>query len=138
MHVRMFSLTSIAHAANLAKLHESSVQSQHGSKFTNRYTNTTYKNPTTVNKPTYGVTSNIQNQTTKPILGKAPRTFNATEMADRRAKGLCMFCDEPFTPGHQLKHKTSQLLLMEMDDDEAIDEEGNRRRGWSRGTFQLS
>lgn len=31
-----------------------------------------------------------------------------------------MFCDEPFTPGHQLKHKQTQLLVMEMDDDDYI------------------
>lgn len=34
-----------------------------------------------------------------------------------------MFCDEPFTPGHELKHKKSQLLLMEIDDDDSVDEE---------------
>lgn len=34
-----------------------------------------------------------------------------------------MFCDESFTPWHQLKHKRSQLLVMEMDDEEPVDEE---------------
>lgn len=34
-----------------------------------------------------------------------------------------MFCNEPFTPGHQLKHKRSQLLVMEMDEEEPVDEE---------------
>lgn len=33
-----------------------------------------------------------------------------------------MFYDEPFTPGHQLKHKRSQLLVIEMEDDELVDE----------------
>lgn len=37
-------------------------------------------------------------------------------MQDRRSKGLCMFCDEPFTPSHQLKHKRSQIYVMECDD----------------------
>lgn len=37
-------------------------------------------------------------------------------MQDRRSKGLCMFCDEPFTPGHQLKYKHSQIYVMECDD----------------------
>lgn len=31
-----------------------------------------------------------------------------------------MFCDESFTPSHQLKHKQTQLLVMEMDDDDYI------------------
>lgn len=44
-------------------------------------------------------------------------------MADRRAKGLCMFCDEVFTPGHQLKHKRTQLLVMELEEEEPINEE---------------
>ncbi|MCI73726.1 hypothetical protein A2U01_0094990, partial [Trifolium medium] len=39
-------------------------------------------------------------------------------MADRRAKGMCMFCDEPFTPGRHLKHRRSQLMVMELDDDD--------------------
>lgn len=37
-------------------------------------------------------------------------------MQDRRSKGLCMFCDELFTPVHQLKHKRSQIYVMEGDD----------------------
>lgn len=32
-------------------------------------------------------------------------------------KGLCMFCDEPFTPDHHLKHRKHQLMLLEMEDD---------------------
>lgn len=34
-----------------------------------------------------------------------------------------MFCDEPFIPGHQLKHKRSQMLVMEKDVEEPVDEE---------------
>lgn len=125
MHVRMFNPTSIAHATNLAKLHEASIQSQYSNKFNNRSNTLTFKPTTTTTKATYGSNSNAQNLPTKPILSKAPRTYNAAEMADRRAKGLCMLCDEPFTPGHQLKHRKYQLLLMEMDDDddEPVDEE---------------
>lgn len=33
-----------------------------------------------------------------------------------------MFCDEPFTPGHQLKHKRTQLLVMGMEEDDVVDE----------------
>lgn len=112
----MFGPNSIAHAANLAKLHEASKPTVTGNKYPNRPNNIFIK-------PNYGNTSIYQNQTSKPILGKAPRTYSATEMADRRAKGLCVFCDEPFTPGHHLKHKKSQLLLMELDDDDSVDEE---------------
>lgn len=39
-------------------------------------------------------------------------------MQDRRAKGLCMFCDEVYTPGHSQKHKRSQIFVMEGDEGE--------------------
>lgn len=52
----------------------------------------------------------------KSVLGEAPRTFNVVEMAERRAKG----CDEPFVPGHQLKHRETQLFVMEMDEEEPL------------------
>lgn len=121
MHVRMFNPTTISHAANLAKLHDASKVS------TNRFNN---RNGFPANKPTSmypksptpnPVPTNNQNQ--KPVLSKVPHTYNAAEMADRRAKGLCMFCDEPFTPRHQLKHRKSQLLVMELEDDDFFEEE---------------
>lgn len=34
-----------------------------------------------------------------------------------------MFCDEVFTPGHQLKHKRTQLLVTELEDEEPTGEE---------------
>lgn len=39
-------------------------------------------------------------------------------MSERKAKGLCMYCDETFTPGHQFKHKRTQLMVMELEDEE--------------------
>lgn len=30
--------------------------------------------------------------------------FNAAEMAERKAKGLCFNCDETFLPGHRCKY----------------------------------
>lgn len=32
-----------------------------------------------------------------------------------------MFCDEPYTPGHQLKHKKTQIFVMEGNEDEFSD-----------------
>ncbi|MCI54472.1 hypothetical protein A2U01_0075722, partial [Trifolium medium] len=40
-------------------------------------------------------------------------------MSERKAKGLCMFCDEAFTPGHQLEHRRTQLFVMELDDEDS-------------------
>lgn len=39
-------------------------------------------------------------------------------MSERRAKGLCYYCDEKYTPGHYLKHKKTQLYIMEVDEKE--------------------
>ena len=37
-------------------------------------------------------------------------------MSERRAKGLCYFYDEPFTPEHSLTHKKLQIHVMKVDD----------------------
>ncbi|XP_070017004.1 uncharacterized protein [Nicotiana sylvestris] len=36
---------------------------------------------------------------------KGPRKLSATEMDERRAKGLCFWCDEKYIPGHNCKKK---------------------------------
>lgn len=36
-------------------------------------------------------------------------------MQERKRKGLCMFCEELFTPGHQLKHRRADVLFLEAD-----------------------
>lgn len=40
------------------------------------------------------------------------------EMSARRAKGLCYYCDEKFSPEHALKHKKTQLFLMDVEESE--------------------
>jgi len=39
-------------------------------------------------------------------------------MEDRRAKGLCYFCDEPYLAEHSSVHKKVQIHVMEMNDEE--------------------
>lgn len=130
MHVRMFNPSSIAHAANLAKLHEASQPSPQ--KTQSRFPPFS-RNQGLLSKPTLSPSpptppslpnspptpSATLNSTTKPNSNRPTRTYSAIEMAERRAKGLCMFCDEQFTPGHQFKHKRSKLMVLEIDDDEA-------------------
>lgn len=43
-------------------------------------------------------------------------------MQDRRNKGLCMFCEEQYTLGHHLKHRRSQIYVIDGDDDLDKDE----------------
>ena len=38
-------------------------------------------------------------------------------MSDRRAKELCYYCDEKFTPEHQLKHIKTQLFDMDVEEE---------------------
>ena len=50
------------------------------------------------------------------IKQQASKTLTPAYMSDRRAKGLCYLCDEPFTPEHGLSHKTLQMHVMEVDE----------------------
>lgn len=102
MHVRIFNPTIVAHAANLAKLHELSCGPN-----TRPFT----KYPAWSSKPS----SPNTNPANKHVFNHTSKTFSADDMADRRAKGLCMFCDEPFTPGHHLKHRKYQFTMLEME-----------------------
>ncbi|XP_058740833.1 uncharacterized protein LOC131613154 [Vicia villosa] len=135
MHVRMFNPSSIAHAANLAKLHEAA--NPNPSRNPSRFHNFT-KNHGLLPKPlspsassTLSSSATVSpnetravppNPTSKTTPLRTNRTFSAVEMAERRAKGLCMFCDELFTPGHQFKHKRSQLMVLELDEDESTED----------------
>jgi hypothetical protein len=134
MHVRMFNPSSITHAANLAKLHEASTALPH--RNTSKF-NFSPKNqgllskPTTSNSPSTnspilnGTTSATHNHTLpqKSSSSYPTRTYSGLEMAERRAQGLCMFCDEQFTPGHQFKHKRYQINVLEIADDDCNGEE---------------
>lgn len=128
LHARQFNVTTIPAAARIAKLHESSLQL------------TPYKHQRAPFNPPHKQSNQIQyrNQNTSPILTKppnkptfipktttekTPRKFTYDEMQERKNKGLCMFCDEPFTPGHQLKHKRAQIYMLDYEDDYPEEEE---------------
>ena len=60
-------------------------------------------------------------ETSKPKT-QTTRNLTSTYMSERRAKGLCYFYDEPFTPEHSLTHKKLQIHVMKVDDN--LDSEG--------------
>uniref|UniRef100_A0A151UFB4 Uncharacterized protein n=1 Tax=Cajanus cajan TaxID=3821 RepID=A0A151UFB4_CAJCA len=113
MLVRMFQPNSLRRAFTLVKMQEA----------------------TTVNG------SVVQSWTSKPPLLPTPskttsklqdtfkskqqtsKTLTLAYMSERREKGLCYFCDEPFTPEHGLSHKKLQLHLMEVDELQDNEEE---------------
>lgn len=43
-------------------------------------------------------------------------------MDDKRARGLCLWCDGKFSPGHRCAKK--QIYVIEMEDEPEIEEEG--------------
>ena len=54
-------------------------------------------------------------------LPDKPRLFlSQEEMSKRRAAGLCYFCDEKYSPGHYLKHKKTQLFMLECEEEEEV------------------
>lgn len=120
LHVRQFNVQSVAEAARIARLHESSLQ-QTPTRFSRN-------SPTPYSKLPYQTSPRplLPNpEPLKPILPnptpthtqqKIPRKFSYEEMQDRKSKGLCMFCEEPYSPGHQLKHKRSQIFVIETED----------------------
>ncbi|KAJ4887324.1 hypothetical protein Rs2_27072 [Raphanus sativus] len=125
LHVRQFNVTTVPAAARIAKLHELSLlhtpvkatktsfnysQKQNSSPFYKNQNQTTSSAAPTTN--------------TKPIIPNTPhKRLSFDEMQERKRKGLCMFCEEPFTPGHQLKHKRSQILYLEAEQGEVSDDD---------------
>ncbi|CAM8924213.1 unnamed protein product [Rhodiola kirilowii] len=137
LHVRQFNASTIAEAARIARLHESSLQltPQKSARIPfNPYHKSPY--PSSVPKPTTPPLLPSPHITTplhtsppfltpnpmKPSNDRPPKKFSYEEMQQRRLKGLCMFCDEAYSPGHHLKHKRSQIYVLEGDD---IDDEEN-------------
>lgn len=57
----------------------------------------------------------------KPLETQPRKFLSQEEMSKRRAEGLCYFCDEKF--GHYLKHKKSQLFMIEVEEDDATNDE---------------
>ena len=59
---------------------------------------------------------NTTNRTTRPIRNK--------DLDERRAKGLCFWCDEKFIPGHRCQNKKLYSLCIVEDNEEGSEEEG--------------
>lgn len=58
----------------------------------------------------------------KPLLERAPRSLTLAEIEEKKVKGLCFIYDEPYTPRHHLKHKRTELYLMEIGDEDTEEE----------------
>ena len=55
---------------------------------------------------------------------KLIRTIRPRDLEERRAKGLCFWCNERFVPGHRCKNKCLYSLCILEDDEDVVDIEG--------------
>ena len=120
MHIRMFQPESVRQCLMLGRLYEKA----HPKK--------SFQTGWSQGKQAFagkGLLSHKKEADTKPFLPTAqdkskeyqPQKFlTQEEMSKRRAAGLCYFCDEKYTPGHFLKHKKTQLFVMEVEDEDEL------------------
>lgn len=112
MHVRMFQPHTIRQCLTLAKLYETTHPKMSGGNLGvgkngggNQFKPPLLpfkKESSMMQKPVFG--SKVQEKSGEGnSLGRKFLTHE--EMSDKRAKGLCYFCDEPYSPGHYLKQK---------------------------------
>ncbi|XP_022553445.1 uncharacterized protein LOC111203725 [Brassica napus] len=128
LHTRQFEVTTISGAVKIAALHESSLSHAPTKPQRALFNPSPYQRSSKPPSSTPLLQNTDTSTTTKTgfiprnASDKPPRKYSYQEMQDRRSKGLCMFCDETFTPGHQLKHKRSQIFVMECEDDDSSSE----------------
>ncbi|XP_013594359.1 PREDICTED: uncharacterized protein LOC106302390 [Brassica oleracea var. oleracea] len=120
-HVRQFKVNSIPEAAKIAKLHELSLSHTSTKPPRTIFNSSQRSNFSQSNKYQHSnstaiATTNVGSQNNKPLIANTPqKRLSFEEMQERKRKGLCMFCEEPFTPGHQLKHRHAEILFLEAD-----------------------
>ena len=146
--VKMFEPKSLKQAYNLARLHNNTLTyqkitphypKQHSqassnfqpAKFT--YPANTYKtNPSHPLNPSKPSPPALLPTPTNPPFNnnnvypnhKPARPIRTKEMDERRAKGLCFWCDDKFVPGHRCRNrKLYSLCIVEDDGDNSSEEE---------------
>lgn len=107
LSVRMFAPKSIQQALCLAKLQEALVKAKKARS-----------SPKPPLLPTPPLTATIKYIPPKPTNKPNRRTLTQAELSEKRAKNLCFWCDEQYTPGHKCKGKRPQLFHIEVEDEE--------------------
>ena len=127
MQVQIFTPKSVQQAGKSAKLYQAAkVHKPKPSVFVNHSKS---HFPPGANPPYTKINTNSSQpllplpNTTKIVkaqtLHKPYRSYSAAEQNERRMKGLCMYCDEKYTLGHNLKHKRAQFYVFEGEDDDS-------------------
>nr|KYP63444.1 hypothetical protein KK1_018013 [Cajanus cajan] len=120
MLVHMVQPSTIRRAFTLARMYE--------------VANSPSTQTTLVTKPHKGILGSKPAFTVKPMastmsssLGsnagngtkvKSNKSLTPAYMSERRAKGLCYFCDEPYSQEHSLTHKKLQVHVLEVEEEE--------------------
>lgn len=117
MHVRMFSPQSTRQCLVLGRLYEKAhprkeVKSNWAAQ----------RNQTNQNNQRGLITQKKEDESkNKDLNGRLKPFLSQAEMSERRAKGLCYYCDEKYTKDHYLKHKKVQLYSLDCGEGEFHD-----------------
>ena len=128
MHVRMFNPQSTRQCLVLGRLYEKTHPRR------DVKSNWTTTKPQIINHQHKGILPMKKDEgwKQKENNGKLRPFLSQTEMSERRAKGLCYYCDEKFTPEHFQKHKKTQLYSLDYEDEGDLEmiwnEEGEREQ----------
>ncbi|GKC16027.1 retrotransposable element Tf2, partial [Tanacetum coccineum] len=60
----------------------------------------------------------VLNEDISNMVNNNRRTLTAAEMDEKRSKGLCFFCDDKYTFGHNCRGKRPQLFHLEVEEEE--------------------
>lgn len=123
VQIRMLAPRTLMKAYSLVKLAEKSTRLQRGQwqKLEARNNKSVLSNPTPWSQDTRNGTQNqFSNQRDLSFNGnssvKGSRRLTRAEIDEKRAKGLCYWCDEKFNLGHNYKRR-KQLFIFEVDED---------------------
>uniref|UniRef100_A0A6N2MPH0 Ty3 transposon capsid-like protein domain-containing protein n=1 Tax=Salix viminalis TaxID=40686 RepID=A0A6N2MPH0_SALVM len=143
--VKMFEPKSLKQAYNLARLHNNTLTHRKITPYYPRSQGHMFSYPPPV-KPTYTTNTTKPeihpgNQSSQALLPtpttfhphnnlfysshKPSKTIRTQEMDDRRAKGLCFWCDENFVPGHKCRNRRLYSLCIVDDEGDDIEEEND-------------
>ncbi|KAL8161992.1 hypothetical protein V2J09_013481 [Rumex salicifolius] len=117
MHVRMFRPAFVRQCYMLGKLYESAHPRRPSFAGSSQRHGSIMGKPPMMIKKEWSTESKAVGDT-KANENSGRKFLSQAEMSDRRAKGLCYFCDEKYTPTHYLKHKKTQLFSMEVDEED--------------------
>jgi len=127
MIVRMFQPPTVSRAFALARMYEAATLVFNSNK-----------NQRGVLGP--APTSPRGSQPNSHTQPKFQRNLTPAYMSERIAKGLCYFCDEPYSMEHSLVHKKLQIHVMKMDNDDITVEDttGEKEEPTQSGEPQIS